>query len=432
MTPIRSLSLVAALLLPIVTASEAAETVTGVATKARAEARRWKSDAVLVEINVHPQADGTLGQGHAAAFMFLSPSTGQALLIAMDGPKPMTMPMPGSQSTLPLPDRFIDLTQAVAAAQKRGFGTPIQATLKAYPVEGGTRVAWQLAGMPTRGPDSGSMYVDAASGTVTTFADMSGEAAHQERVASMRQEEIAVGAPIDFASLRQRADAIAASQSGAFKLHQVEVEFQSSTLRIGQAAFHYSRPAPPRGGPARGWEEITVHVETPRTVGGSRTYVRPGRIMGEQSEFSDPRPTPAPAAILSPEDAIRRLDRGPMPAPYGTSSQRPREVSRWQLRVQLIKVGAPYSSGQPALGPTWREGDGSFGGRDAFFNETAPKGTWVWFTITQHPNVAGEQLEYVYIDAVSGRATSHCGEPQGRRLVSVPCAPPPGSARGTR
>jgi hypothetical protein len=349
-------------------------------------------------------------------------------MVALGGGQTMSMAMPGAQSTLPIPERVIDLTQAVAAAQKQGFGTVMQASLKVYPAEGGNRVAWELASLPAAGPGSGTTYVDAISGAVTTFASMSGQSAQHERLASLSQQAIAVDAPVDFATLRAKADAMAASQSAAFKLHQVEVELASSTLRIEEAVFHYSRPAPPRGGPASGWEEIAVHVWTPRTIVASRSYTTPGKIMGVHSEFSDPRPTPAPASVLAPDEAARRLNREPLPSPTG-SGRVARDVKSWKLRVQLIHVGATYEAGMPQLAPTWREGSGSFGGRDPFFNETAPKGKWVWFTITQHPNVAGEQLEYIYVDALTGQATNHCGEPQGRRLAAVPCEPPGSGAR---
>ena len=116
-----------------------------------------------------------------------------------------------------------------------------------------------------------------------------------------------------------------------------------------------------------------------------------------------------------------------MPAPFGRGDPggvRHRSED-WRLHVQLIKVGAGYSAGLPPLSPTWRLGDGSFG-RDPFFNETAPKGKWVWWTMTQHPGAGGEQLEYIYVDAVTGEATSSCGEPQIDRLVRVPC-PAPGT-----
>jgi hypothetical protein len=43
----------------------------------------------------------------------------------------------------------------------------------------------------------------------------------------------------DFASVRQAADALAATQEGPFSLHQVEVELRSTTLEIERAAFHY-------------------------------------------------------------------------------------------------------------------------------------------------------------------------------------------------
>src|SRR3989442_7227112 len=212
-----------ALLLLVASAAGASETVAGVASKARAEAKRWKADAVLVEINAHPQPDGTLRPGHGAVFTFLSPSAHAVLAVAVADGKLMTMPMPGAQSTLPIPDRFIDLTQAVAAAQKQGFGSVMQATLKVFPAEAGNRVAWNLGGVPTRGSGSGTMYVDATSGTVTTFNELSGRASTQQRAESLREEQIPVDAPIDFATLRQKADAVAANQSPNFKLYQIEV-----------------------------------------------------------------------------------------------------------------------------------------------------------------------------------------------------------------
>jgi hypothetical protein len=40
--------------------------------------------------------------------------------------------------------------------------------------------------------------------------------------------------PIDFTSLRQRADAVAARASSDFKLYEVEVSLASATLRIDE------------------------------------------------------------------------------------------------------------------------------------------------------------------------------------------------------
>ena len=93
------------LLVLVAVRGEAAETVAGVATKARAEAKRWKADAILVEVQVHPQPDGTLGPGHGASFKFLSPSTRQALMVAIAEGKVMSMPMPGAQSTIAIHNR---------------------------------------------------------------------------------------------------------------------------------------------------------------------------------------------------------------------------------------------------------------------------------------------------------------------------------------
>lgn len=176
----------------------------------------------------------------------------------------------------------------------------------------------------------------------------------ERRAESLREEQIPVDAPIDFVTLRHKADAVTASQNSNFKLYQIEVSFRSATLRIEQADFRYFRPAPPRGGPSTRWEQIIVHVSTPRTVGGSRKYVNPGRIMGERSEFSDPRPEPAPANIVSPDEAVRRFTSAPIASPTGSGRVTTRARDTWTLRMQLFRVGATYSAGLPPLNPSWR------------------------------------------------------------------------------
>jgi hypothetical protein len=126
-----------------------------------------------------------------------------------------------------------------------------------------------------------------------------------------------------------------------------------------------------------------------------------------------------PASILSPEEVIRRLDRGPLAPPKLTESDvwHPKP-ERWAFVVQLIQVGAAYWAGRPGLhtnvlGWTSRPAE-------ALFAATAPQGQWVWWTLVQHL-VVGHRYEFLYMDAVTGTATSHCADEvgQGPREMSI-------------
>jgi hypothetical protein len=235
----------------------------------------------------------------------------------------------------------------------------------------------------------------------------------------LREKQLSPDEPIDFISLRKKADAMAARQHSSFKLHQVEIvfEFPSGTPRIDHADFHFFQPAPSGSGPR--WEELTIGVATP--VKGVYRGWMPGHISGGRSRFDDPRPSPAPAHIIAPEEALRRLNRGPL-------------TSRNQLKVQLYHVGAKYWTGTVGWAPSNEVFTGHHGRptEEPFFVKTAPRGKWVWWTVAHHdvPGTrgvaAGTRYEYIYMDAVTGNASSHCAEQptQNTPLVPVPCAPP--------
>jgi hypothetical protein len=236
----------------------------------------------------------------------------------------------------------------------------------------------------------------------------------------------------DFASVRQAADAMAATQEGPFRLYQVEVELRSTTLEIERAAFHYFRKTPSGTSPGEvGWEELTVHVSTGLTKPGARSPTSWGGTIGggRRTGLRAPAPTAVPASILAPEEVIRRLGRGPLAPPTLTESDvRHPKPERWAVFVQLIQVGAAYWAGRPGLHPNrlgWTSRPA-----EALFAATAPQGQWVWWTLVQHL-VVGHRYEFLYMDAVTGTATSHCADEvgQGPRdfdLIPVAC-PPPGA-----
>jgi hypothetical protein len=248
----------------------------------------------------------------------------------------------------------------------------------------------------------------------------------------LQQRRLQPAPPPDFAAVRQAADAMAATQEGPFRLHQVEVELRSTTLEIERAAFHYFRKLPSGASPSlAGWEELTVHVSTGLTKHGARSPTAWGGTIGggRRTGLRDPAPTAVPASILAPEEVIRRLGRDPLAPPTLTASDvRHPTPERWAFLVQLIQVGAGYWAGRPGLHPNvlgWTSRPA-----EVLFAANAPQGQWVWWTLVQHP-VAGHRYEFLYLDAVTGTATSHCADrvgqgPQDFDLVPIPC-PPPGA-----
>ena len=396
----------------------AADFATDMAT-AKSEAKRWQPDAMLVGV-MAALRDGALAPDRVPMFQFVSPATKQGLtVVAMLG-KPMVMPGPADPAAVPIPDGFIGLTEAIAAARKQGFGPPLQASLKAYPTASGTRTVWEFAGTPTGSPGSETMYIDATSGALTSIAALSGRSA-PAGAALPRAVKLPPGTPVDFASLLRQADAVAAKESPAYKLHQVEVELEGATLRITEASFHYWQPSPPRAAPAQGWEEIAVDITSPRSsMNGQRRIDVPGALNAESSEFEDPKPTTAPNGILAPDEVIRRLHRPPMASPTGTGYV-VSDVSAWRIRMQLFRVGADYRQPAVQLSP---DGGNAPLGRDPVFTRTAPTGKWIWWTIVQKKEAdpASKTLEYLYFDPLTGALSHACAHSEGNQAAaSIPC-----------
>jgi hypothetical protein len=255
----------------------------------------------------------------------------------------------------------------------------------------------------------------------------------RQRAEERRQQQLPPDQPIDFVSLRKKADELAARQHPNFKLHQAEVEFDSSTLRINQVNFHYFHPTP-AGGATSKWERLQVNVNSGGKVTTAKTVRSsyPGTIGASRQAFGDPLPTAAPANILNPENAVRRLNRGPLTSPFSAPSYL-KNPSGWKLYVQLIRVGAQYMAGTVTLSPPgpgrilWIKRAIQPSMDDPFFRQTAPADKWIWWTVAQHTDVPGERYEYIYMDASTGKGTSHCAEPSGPRdatvAVPVPCTP---------
>ncbi len=196
----------AIMLLLLASPAQAGDKVSQFVGQARTEAKRWQKDAVLVEINVTASADGTIDpkatgrQGQqSATFTFYSPATGQAFSVMVLGGK--TYPMPGAVgSRVPIPEKFLELSEAVAQARKSGLREPlVSAQLRAHENVAGqpNRMGWLIMGRDPATGSQSSTLIDAVSGAATTIAKLSGqEELEKQREAETKQRDAALAKKI--------------------------------------------------------------------------------------------------------------------------------------------------------------------------------------------------------------------------------------------
>lgn len=285
---------------------------------------------------------------------------------------------------------------------------------------GSPRVGARRAGLSGLALASAVLAVAALALPVAGASRRGGGPDADPKKAALASQTLPLDAPADFGSLRARADALAAGQDTAFRLFQVETELESATLRIMQAHFRYVRPL------GRDWEQLDVGISTGGRIRMGQTLGRPwpGRIGGSRTTFSAPAPPgPAPARLIAPEEAIRRLNRARPTGAFGKPGQGSapsylRDPSQWRLLVQLLHTGARHEIGHVELSPLrdhvpWPRRHVQPALDDTFFQKTAPRGAWVWWTVLQAPDAPMQRLEYVYMDPASGQATSACADGTG-------------------
>jgi hypothetical protein len=260
----------------------------------------------------------------------------------------------------------------------------------------------------------------ALSVTTSAYAAIDERQRIQELLLAQRKS-ISPLEPVDFNTLRAKADAVAAALKLNFKTHEIGgvLEFPAGGIRIAEMAFLYFRPLP-RG---ERWtrQELKVSIHTPRKD-------LSGSIAGFTKQLEDAVPEAAPSNLIAPEKAIALLNRGPLESP---TPQAPRkDPSEWKLTVQLLKVGAKYWAAAPDHHPFQSVYTGFRGiyREEPFFVSTAPRGKWIWWTIARH--MLGNSrykyvYEFIYMDAATGKATSHCAEQpkEWTPLTAVTCPP---------
>jgi hypothetical protein len=233
----------------------------------------------------------------------------------------------------------------------------------------------------------------------------------------------------DFASLRKVADTSAAKEAPGFRLVRVHLtaSHPETALEIHDSEFHYFGPVEPLDARIPG---VTTRVGDMPML---RVLVRPA-ALGQSPKVEGQRykipldkaawtMAPVPANILSPEDVVRRLKRQIPGDPHrspraGLAGDRSR---RDLFDLKLVRVGDDRAAAS-RTSFTWAGLSTAFGFRAQqaeFFARTGPLGKWTWWTVIEHqradpasdPRRAGTPrrvLEYIYVDATTGNAESHC------------------------
>ena len=215
----------------------------------------------------------------------------------------------------------------------------------------------------------------------------------------------------DIVGLRRVADAELANHPRGFRLFAISLSPQRFGRRedyerwarqnpdkvpFDQAMLSHFRPV------RSGWEALEVDVRAGIIRGG-----KPEGEIGVTVSFRDARngqqPNPAPVNMPATEAAMLRLVRSFPQNPFVDTH------GLGKVEFRLTQGGAAW---WPRGSPEEYEHD--------FFTATAPRGRWLWWTEVKRQ--AG--WEFIYVDAVTGAATSRCAEPRGnpiRQLVEIPC-----------
>jgi hypothetical protein len=239
----------------------------------------------------------------------------------------------------------------------------------------------------------------------------------------------ALSAAHDLASLRTAVDDFVAKEKPGFQRLRGELtgSHPRGSLPIHASEFHYFGPLETRTHRIPG---VTTRLGDRQML---RLVVRP--VEGAQAPKIEAEPStialdegawhmvPVPQHIVSPEEAMRQLNRDLPGDPYrrpraGVPMDRNRRELFERKRVQSGDARA--ASAREQFRWTGLSAACGFRRHQAeCFAKTRPLGQWIWWTMVEQdrpapasaPRRAGTPrrvLESVYIDAITGEAQSHC------------------------
>jgi len=424
---------------------------------ARAEAKKWQADAQLVQIHalnfVMFQGNPPVmksGPPQMVTFYFFSPSTHRGFHVdAMpQGLQPHPDELPSTPFTLPLPDNFGSLDEALAQVRK-GNGSDIlvtEADLRVYWNAGGQpeRTAWKIAFSQGSGITQTSLtqYVDAASGALVTVED---------RSVPPPNSGMTEGTPptdTDFAAFRQAADQNVATRGAGFKLYAADLGFRlpepvydgpekpGSKVKLSMTHFEYARSTP-----TVNWESVDVELGTASGIAAEAVL---GASIGPVVQQVPPNAIPHlfPDDLPDPEPFLREL-RESFPKQDQHTPRGLYEAGGYNFiegAAIIMTLAQPTArawlgrqgEARPMFGEPPREE------QYGFFTSTAPRDRWEWWTIVEHarfvqkrghPPGSNDPLEgweqFIYIDAATGARSTRCTTPSCIYNCGLAYQPPP-------
>jgi len=232
----------------------------------------------------------------------------------------------------------------------------------------------------------------------------------------------AEGGNANYAAMRRAADALAMHVHSGLKLWRVDLRgwFRDNTFKIADGDFHYF--------------VITGQLPTDHSWVSSKDVsllrVRaknlPGMNLPETTRLEDEmmvdrwQLVAVPSGIRAPEDIMA-----------STKTALGHDPDGGPIRLRLLYVSNEIATSQrykPRM-PGELANLGVRGFEGPFFVRTAPHDAWIWWTVTEQDridpaaNVKGpgkprRAMEFVYVNAVTGSATSRC---KGAGPDAIPC-----------
>ena len=358
------------------------------------------------------------------------------------------LPTPYSPFTLPLPDKFVGLEPAIAAASASGIerdceGQPVfygctrvtAAELHTYWTGVGEsgKPVWKITfGQDTKAQQI-ARQVDAGSGQVVAMTDMQGESiggAGEQRIAAQSVGLSNVGR--DLGAIWPVVNAAIAKQDPLFKVYAVAATAKLSENRqradgpvsLRRAYFAYARLTP-----SFRWDELEVQIEWTSNSAATMRIAAPTR----RSAPEEAKPIPLSATLPDPGSALPKLIAA-FPNGYyeqfTTYERGCRNVLTVSPNIRETECGVllPIEHHTDEVffwlsrqgNPYWRSQGGPLQPEYRLIGETVPHDKWIWWTrVKQHG-----QWQYHAIDASSGAEAVACSPPIDASSDALPPTEP--------